>query len=189
MFFPIPSQPMDKKEESDILALTGCSPTVVDVIVSFAEKYRQSISADNILKNRKLGTRSLFRIARRLSMFPQDDDLNAIINRSLLAEFLPAVERMNLETLLEESKIEKQNALVRLIAPFGANFSTLMGKYSSIPTQSLKEIISCSRDPAAMTKVPLKPEFLVLMRLRMSTEWLHTCPTWTTSTTTAYKQG
>lgn len=112
MFFPVPSQPMDQKEESHILALTGCSPDIVDTLISFADKYRQSMSADNILKNRKLGTRTLVRIARRLATFPQDDDLNAIISRSLLAEFLPAVERMNLETLLDESKIHKQTTLV-----------------------------------------------------------------------------
>lgn len=106
MFFPIPSQPMDRKEEADILLSTGCPSPLVEVLVSFAEKYRKSISADNILKNRKLGTRSLVRIAHRLAMFPHDNDLNSIISRTLLAEFLPASERMNLDTLLEEVNIE-----------------------------------------------------------------------------------
>ncbi|KAG6898082.1 hypothetical protein C0992_006002 [Termitomyces sp. T32_za158] len=72
---------------------------------------RQSMSDDNVLKNRKLGTRSLVRIARRLARFPQDDDLNAIISRSLLAEFLPAVEKINLDTLLAEAKIEPKPPL------------------------------------------------------------------------------
>ncbi|RDB28140.1 von Willebrand factor A domain-containing protein 8 [Hypsizygus marmoreus] len=119
MFFPIPSQPMDRNEELDILRSTGCSPALVETILSFAEKYRQSMSEDNVIKNRKLGTRSLVRIARRLALFPQDDDLNAIISRSLLAEFLPAMERMNLDALLVDSDIEKKtpsfnaNAFVR----------------------------------------------------------------------------
>ncbi|TFK31838.1 AAA domain-containing protein [Crucibulum laeve] len=108
MFFPVPSQPMDAKEEAAILVATGCPPEIVDILLSFAEKYRQSMSADNVLKNRKLGTRSLVRIARRLAMFPQDNDLNIIITRSLLAEFLPAMEKMNLTTLLEDSNIWKQ---------------------------------------------------------------------------------
>lgn len=113
MFFPIPSQPMGRREEANILLSTGCPPTFVDSLILFAEKYRQSISVDNVLKNRKLGTRSLVRIARRLAMFPQDDDLNTIICRSLLAEFLPASERMNLDTLLEEVDIERKTPPVR----------------------------------------------------------------------------
>ena len=114
MFFLIPSQPMDHKEESNILLSTGCPPPLVEILLSFAEKYRQSISVDNTLKNRTLGTRSLVRIARRLAMFPQDDDLNSIISRSLLAEFLPASEQMNLDALLEEVDIEKKTPPVRL---------------------------------------------------------------------------
>ncbi|GLB39985.1 putative von Willebrand factor (vWF) type A domain [Lyophyllum shimeji] len=106
MFFTIPSQPMDRREETDVLRATGCPPHLVETLLSFAEKYRQSMSEDNVLKNRKLGTRSLVRIARRLALLPKDDDLHAIISRSLLAEFLPAMERTNLDTLLKESNIE-----------------------------------------------------------------------------------
>jgi len=113
MFFCIPSQPMDRREESDILLSTGCPPPVVETLLSFAEKYRQSISVDNILKNRKLGTRSLVRIGRRLAMFPQDDNLHMILCQSLLAEFLPVSDRMNLETLLEEATIEREIPPVR----------------------------------------------------------------------------
>ncbi|KAG5728425.1 hypothetical protein E4T56_gene18957 [Termitomyces sp. T112] len=106
MFFPIPSQPMSRVEESDILRATGCPQHIIECLLSFAEKYRQSISDDNVLKIRKLGTRSVVRIAKRLALFPHDDDLNAIINRSLLADFLPAVEKMKLDALLSEAKIE-----------------------------------------------------------------------------------
>ncbi|KAG6885080.1 hypothetical protein C0993_006041 [Termitomyces sp. T159_Od127] len=112
MFFPIPSQPMSREEELDILLATGCPRPIVESLLSFAEKYRQSMSDDNVLKNRKLGTRSLVRIARRLARFPQDDDLHAIISRSLLAEFLPTVEKINLDTLLAEVKIEPKPPLL-----------------------------------------------------------------------------
>ncbi|KAF9485607.1 hypothetical protein BDN70DRAFT_847463 [Pholiota conissans] len=108
MFFPVPSQPMDTAEESDILLATGCSKDLVDVLLTFAEKYRHNMSSENVLKNRKLGTRSLVRIARRLALYPQDKDLQLIIYRSLLAEFLPATEKMNLTTMLEDSNIFKQ---------------------------------------------------------------------------------
>jgi hypothetical protein len=108
MFFPVPSQPMEVEEESAILFTTGCSPGTIQTLLSFAEKYRQSMSTDNVQKNRKLGTRSLVRIARRFAMFPEDGDLHAIISRSLLAEFLPKAERLNLDNILEETRIWKK---------------------------------------------------------------------------------
>jgi hypothetical protein len=111
---------MDAKEEATILLETGCPSAVVDTLLSFADKYRRNMSSDNVQKNRRLGTRSLLRIARRLSMFPQDDDLNAVISRSLLAEFLPAVERLNLGDLLAESGISKRMPLVCGLSAFGA---------------------------------------------------------------------
>lgn len=118
IFFPIPSQPMTQEEESSILLETGCSPGAVETLVSFADKYRHSMSSDSVQKNRKLGTRALVRIARRLAWFPQDDDLNAIIGRSLLTEFLPAVERMNLDALLLESGIKRRAPAVCFWFPF-----------------------------------------------------------------------
>ncbi|PFH48924.1 hypothetical protein AMATHDRAFT_148764 [Amanita thiersii Skay4041] len=106
MFFPIPSQPMDRQEEAAVLKAEGCPPTLLDVLLTFAEKYRAGMSADNVIKNRKLGTRSLVRISRRLAEFPHSSDLYMIISRLLLAEFLPATEKMSLRTMLEESGIE-----------------------------------------------------------------------------------
>ncbi|PPR05936.1 hypothetical protein CVT24_006658 [Panaeolus cyanescens] len=110
MFFPIPSQPMDPKEEFDVLEAPGCPKPLIDTLLAFAEKYRQSMSADNVLKNRKLGTRSLVRIARRLAFAPDGADVYAIIQQSLLAEFLPATEKINLNTLLEDCNIFKRTA-------------------------------------------------------------------------------
>lgn len=105
---------MDSKEEAAVLLATGCPASVVDTLLSFAEKYRLSLSSDNVQKNRKLGTRSLVRIARRLAAFPEDvGGLDAIITRSLLAEFLPAAERLNLDTLLQEAGIAKKTVPVR----------------------------------------------------------------------------
>ena len=113
MFFPVPSQPMDTTEEAGVLLATGCPQELVDTLLVFADKYRHSLSAENVLKNRKLGTRSLVRIARRLALYPQDTDLQDIIQRSLLAEFLPATEKMNLLTLFEDSNIFKKTTPVR----------------------------------------------------------------------------
>ncbi|KAG2007118.1 MDN1 midasin family protein [Coprinopsis cinerea AmutBmut pab1-1] len=108
MFFPIPSQPMDPQEEGAILRATGCPPQIVDMLLTFAEKYRSSLSADNIIKNRRLGTRTLVSLARRIALFPEEVDLNSLVSRALLADFLPAVEKLNLTTLLEDSNIFKK---------------------------------------------------------------------------------
>jgi hypothetical protein len=113
MFFSIPNQPMDAAEETAILLATGCPRETVNVLSSFAAKYRQTVSADSIQKNRKLGTRALVRIARRLARFPNGTDLNTLINRSLLAEFLPAVERMDLDATFKEIGIKEEAPLVR----------------------------------------------------------------------------
>jgi hypothetical protein len=110
---------MGPEEEGTILLATGCPSDAVDTLLSFADKYRRNMSSDNVQKNRKLGTRSLLRIARRLAMFPQDDDLNAMISRSLLAEFLPPIERLNLDEMLAESGIPKRMLLVCGLFDFG----------------------------------------------------------------------
>ena len=112
MFLPIPAQPMDHAEESAVLLQTGCPPHHVKTLLSFAEKYRQSMPSEDMLKNRKLGTRALGRIARRLARFPWDDDLHALISRALLAEFLPATEKMSLESLFEEHEIKRYTNVV-----------------------------------------------------------------------------
>lgn len=108
MFFPIPSQPMDREEEAAILKSQRCPLPIIEVLLNFAERYRMSISADNVAKNRKLGTRTLVRIARRISKFPRGLALHDIISRSLLVEFLPAAERMNSEVMMADCGIDKK---------------------------------------------------------------------------------
>ena len=112
MFFPILGQPMDAEEESALLLATGCSPSVVSSLMTFATKYRESISAETTTKQRKLGTRALVRIARRIAQYPWSDDLHLLLSRALLAEFLPPVERMNLDLLLADAGVQRQTAYV-----------------------------------------------------------------------------
>ena len=112
MFFPVPSQPMDAEEEAAILLETSCPREMVDTLLMFADKYRRSMSSEAAQKSRKLGTRSLVRIARRFARFPSDVDLHSVISRSLLAEFLPATEQISLNNLLDESGIRKRVTLV-----------------------------------------------------------------------------
>ncbi|KAJ4490439.1 AAA domain-containing protein [Lentinula aciculospora] len=120
MFFTIPSQPMSPSEERAVLSSTKCHSAVVHLLSVFAEKYRQKMGIETsfgnarnsgnntgnaVQRNRKLGTRTLMRISKRLALFPQDasqETLRKILSHALLAEFLPTTERMVLDGLLEE---------------------------------------------------------------------------------------
>ncbi|OJT05693.1 von Willebrand factor A domain-containing protein 8 [Trametes pubescens] len=108
MFFAVAAQPMSQPEESHILLQTGCPATIVDKLLMFADKYRSGMTSDAVQKNRKLGTRSLIRIARRIAQFPADDDLYTLLSRALLAEFLPPTELINVQNIFEECGIEKR---------------------------------------------------------------------------------
>lgn len=115
MFFPIPSQPMDVEEERMFLTSTSCPPDIANTLLSFAEKYRSSISSDNVIKNRKLGTRTLIRLAGKIALHPEESDLRNLIEQVLLAEFLPASEKLGLETMLNDSNIVKSTPAVSRI--------------------------------------------------------------------------
>lgn len=117
MLLPIPSQPMDFTEEYEILSRTGASAEHVKLLLKFAEKYRQVMTSEAVQKNRKLGTRSLVRIAKRLAAYPWDDDLYAILGRSLLVAFLPTTEKMSLDAIFEECEIFQKTPQVNCFFP------------------------------------------------------------------------
>ena len=113
MFFPVAAQPMSHAEEEHLLLQTGCPALVVDALLRFADRYRTSMTADAVQKNRKLGTRALMRIARRAAQFPSiEPDLHTLLSRAVLAEFLPATEAMNLLNICEETGITKRTPAV-----------------------------------------------------------------------------
>ncbi|KAJ7878415.1 hypothetical protein B0H13DRAFT_2279068 [Mycena leptocephala] len=115
MFFPVPAQSMGRAEEEAILRASGCPARLVGRMLAFAEHYRASISEDDVQKNRKLGTRSLVRIARRMAVDSgagaeveakdREGDLRAVLSRALLLEFLRGVKRMNVDQLFDEAGI------------------------------------------------------------------------------------
>ena len=110
MFFTLPSLPMNEEEERKAVLSTGCPTEIIERLLAFAEKYRNALASDSVQKNRKFGTRAILRIAKRMAMVSQngdgsDEELNVLINRSILAEFLPTTERTVLETLLKECNI------------------------------------------------------------------------------------
>ncbi|KAI0772733.1 AAA domain-containing protein [Trametes elegans] len=106
MFFAVAALPMGAAEEERILLQTGCPVAVARTLLAFAEKYRTGLASDGVQKNRKLGTRALVRIARRVARLPEDGaDLHELLSRALLAEFLPATEAMALKNMFEECGI------------------------------------------------------------------------------------
>lgn len=110
MFFTLPSQPMNKEEERKTVLSTGCPVEIVEKLLTFAEKYRNTLASDSVQKNRKFGTRGVLRIAKRIAMVSRnhdgsEDELYALINESILAEFLPMTEKTILEILLKECNI------------------------------------------------------------------------------------
>ena len=117
MFFTVPAQPMSHAEEAHILLQTGCAAPVVETLLRFADRYRTSMTSDAVQKNRKLGTRALMRIARRIAKFPAAaEDLHVLLRRAVLAEFLPATETMNLQNIFEDTGIKKRTQPVSTYA-------------------------------------------------------------------------
>ena len=109
---------MDQEEERKTVLSTGCPVEVVEKLLAFAGRYRNTLASDSVQKSRKFGTRAILRIAKRMAMAPRngdgsDDELHMLINRSILAEFLPTTERAVLEILLKESNISPGRPVVQ----------------------------------------------------------------------------
>ncbi|KAF8263236.1 AAA domain-containing protein [Lactarius quietus] len=97
-----------RSEEAALLLRTGCPPANVDALLQFAGAYRtRMVPSDGALRVRRLGTRALLRIARRLARFSWDQDIRRMLERALLMEFLPATEKAGIEELLEDAGIKK----------------------------------------------------------------------------------
>ncbi|KAH9046612.1 AAA domain-containing protein [Lactarius hengduanensis] len=108
MFLTLPAQPMSRSEEAALLLRTGCPPAHVDALLGFAGAYRTRMApSEGALRVRRLGTRALLRIARRLARFPWDQDIRRMLERALLTDFLPATEKAGVEELLEDIGIKK----------------------------------------------------------------------------------
>jgi hypothetical protein len=75
ILFPVPAQPMGRMEEEAILLAARGARRVVKWMFAFAERYRASMAEDSVQKNRKLGTRSLLRVARRMAVVDGGDGM------------------------------------------------------------------------------------------------------------------
>lgn len=109
--FVSPSPMSDAEEKEIILRRSGCPPERLELLFAFTKRYRE-LSADASLglsKSRRLGTRSLIRIARRLAQYPESD-LRVLIERSLLVDFLPRTSRDLVRTTLGECGLYARGA-------------------------------------------------------------------------------
>lgn len=84
----------------------------------FARRYRTlgGDSSSNLQKSRRLGTRSLIRIASRMALSPSDSngqggtDLHGLLSRALLTEFLPLTTKELIRDLLSQCGIQRPGA-------------------------------------------------------------------------------
>ncbi|CAO1618558.1 unnamed protein product [Parajaminaea phylloscopi] len=104
LFGFVSPSPMSDTEEREIVSRrAGCPPEQLELLFGFAARYRK-LSSDPTLglsKSRRLGTRSLIRIAQRMTAYPQSD-LRTLIERSLMVDFLPRTSRDLVRTTLSE---------------------------------------------------------------------------------------
>lgn len=160
MFLALPTLAMSSEEEKSILLSTGCSAEIIETLVNFAEKYRQVNSAPGS-KARRLGTGGLARIARRLAVYPEDGLFTAI-NRCLLAEFLPVLDKVQLQELLAECKIIEGSTYWNPPAELTATH--LVFPASSDPKGLTKsrsfKIFDSSRDKDGAALVPFMDNYL-----------------------------
>ncbi|KAE9393793.1 hypothetical protein BT96DRAFT_958988 [Gymnopus androsaceus JB14] len=162
MFFTVPAQPMSVEEERKVLLRTapGCHVEMVEVLVRFAGRYRESMGLGlvgaGVQKNRRLGTRTLIRIAKRLALFPSDfSKIQKILSNALLVEFLPRTERMVVDGLFEET------AKPVLVFPAPSSSVSSGGNDASLsPVATLVPLYDASKDPlGAATLVPHMEHF------------------------------
>lgn len=99
--------PLSWEEEVELLRRTSVDGTVLHQLAKFVKAYR-NLSAGGRGRLRRLGTRSLLRICRRLATFPDEQaELARILRRALLVDFLPRTERIDFESCVEGSGLEQ----------------------------------------------------------------------------------
>ncbi|EGF99746.1 Hypothetical protein MELLADRAFT_94123 [Melampsora larici-populina 98AG31] len=93
------------EEEVELTKNIGINETLLNKLSVFVKAYRDLSSQGG--KFRRLGTRGLLRICKRLGCFPEEEwDLGRTLKRILLVEFLPKTERMDFESCLELAEIK-----------------------------------------------------------------------------------
>jgi hypothetical protein len=112
LFSFVAPMPMSAAEELKVIvARSGAEPAALSQLMDFAGRYR-ALAADPALgldASRRLGTRSLIRVATRLARH-SSTDLHDTLARTLLIEFLPRTTSTLVQTALAESDLRKRGA-------------------------------------------------------------------------------
>ncbi|UZJ54566.1 hypothetical protein CBS101457_003886 [Exobasidium rhododendri] len=113
LFGFVQPSPMSSLEERQVLETrTSCPGAHLDKLLDFTARYR-SLSKDvslGLSKSRRLGTRALIRMAKRLAKFPDSTDLHALLSRNLLVEFLPRTTKELIKRVLDDSGLHPRGA-------------------------------------------------------------------------------
>lgn len=106
LFGFVQPSPMSPQEERAVIEAhaPGCPKEILDKLLHFAHRYRALSSNTNVglAKSRRLGTRALVRMARRLAVLPASTDMRNLVARNLLVDFLPRTTRELVSRLLDE---------------------------------------------------------------------------------------
>lgn len=124
---------MNLAEERSLLVATGCPTHLVDLMETFAIQYR-AITSNVGSKARKLGTKSLLRMAKRLARFPHED-LRTMLERALLVQFLPITEKDQIEDLMVQVGLQVAPLRVRAVL---SKLGTQARLTSSVPPRSIR---------------------------------------------------
>lgn len=129
----LPTTPMNLAEERSLLVATGCPTHLVDLMETFAIQYR-AITSNVGSKARKLGTKSLLRMAKRLARFPHED-LRTMLERALLVQFLPITEKDQIEDLMVQVGLQVAPLRVRAVP---SKLGTQARLTFSVPPRSIR---------------------------------------------------
>lgn len=102
MFGTVVTPPMSNDEERLVVERQAKAQDVdLQRVLAFAHAYRQQATDPNVglSKARRLGTRQLIRVARRLAVWP-DEDVYQLLFRNQLCEFLPRTVREVVHNML-----------------------------------------------------------------------------------------
>lgn len=112
LFAFIEIQSLKKSEEIRIIKeLYGKVDECVHKVIDLSHILRES--KDPVLENLAdtLSTRQLLKIAKRMSVYPSEDELYEIVQNTFLAKFMPALPKAALEKAIESAGIQRPNIM------------------------------------------------------------------------------
>ncbi|CAH7688707.1 AAA domain-containing protein [Phakopsora pachyrhizi] len=109
----IPTIPLGQSEEEELMRRTGASCSAIKKLSDFALQYRTASigltesSSSSTPKLKRLGTRTLIRLCKKLAVYPQEEaSLGRHLASVVLANFLPKTERMTFDKCMKTAGIQ-----------------------------------------------------------------------------------